>query len=1260
MNARNLISRGPIAGFGVWSLVVLSVGIAALLFMVQPAFAGKEYVPGGTFGEAGSGNGQFNEPNGIAVNDTAELTSPAGGDIYVVDSGNNRVERFNPTGTVFEGQFDGTGTFPNEKGAKAPQPLSAPQWIAIDNSGEVGDPAAEDVYVVDSGHKVLDRFSATGEYLGQLTGFCEAEAEAPPCSGSKLVAFGELFGVAVDSTGDLWVHESVEGPEGFSESRFHEFSDTGVFLRTLSNSRRARPSGLGFDSAGNLYTTGAPFPKVLKIEPATGNELEEFGELGEGATALAVAPSSNNVLVDLGSALVLYGPFGEPSEPPLQSFAGEGLSESHGLAASLAGNAFATQRTADSVARYDYVLLPTVTTDPATETTNTEATLNGEVNPEGEAIEDCRFEYGLAEAQPGHYEHTVACAQPPASITGTSPVAVSADVSGLRAGATYHFRLSASDANGTKAAADETFILFPTVADESSSGIASTEATVNVQINPGGLSSSYRVEYGTSIAYGSVTPEVSAGAGTEASSFQVHLTGLQPGTSYHARVVARNELGVTLGDDLTFATLAAGGPATSVLPDNRVYEDVSLSDGGDGEVFFPFTGHERLTHHQIGTGDPVRASANGNAVVYAAEPPPTGGSGSTGDGGGNVLMATRGANGWSPRDLMPPVTRRELYKGYSSDLSLAFLNVHEETLTSDAPPNCEVLYSQSTSDGAFHAAFTTTETPGKCGEPRFAGVSADHSSAVFESEARLTPEAIEGNMEGPETDTFNLYDSVGGHLYLVNVLPGGAPDVNAAVGGVTQGEEEFGGEFGGEASHSSPGYHHYGQAIAADGSRIVWTDLNTGDLYVRENPASPSARTVLVAAEAYFRGASSDGSKVLYTKGGDLYEYDVASEVTHDLAPGGSVLGVLGSSEDASIVYFVAEGVLAGNENANGEKAGAGQPNLYVRIGAEARFIATLSPEDNTMEGANTASKGPVDGDWRAGFNTRTAEVTPDGRSVVFTSRRSITGYDNQGGCRNPKLAPAGCPEVFTYDANANELICASCNPTGAPPTSATVARVADLKAIGGAFLPTPNTFEPSSTYQLRTISDDGSRVFFDTSEPLVPQDTDGVQDVYEWERAGSGTCREAKGCVYLLSGDLSHEEAVMVDASASGNDVFFTTRAQLAPQDENGLVDLYDARVDGGFPHVSTACTGTGCQGVPPAPPIFATPSSVTFRGTGNFPAAPVVKPVIKPLTRALKLAKALKACKKKPQKRRASCERQARRQYAPKSKSRSHKGGK
>jgi hypothetical protein len=191
-----------------------------------------------------------------------------------------------------------------------------------------------------------------------------------------------------------------------------------------------------------------------------------------------------------------------------------------------------------------------------------------------------------------------------------------------------------------------------------------------------------------------------------------------------------------------------------------------------------------------------------------------------------------------------------------------------------------------------------------------------------------------------------------------------------------------------------------------------------------------------------------------------------------------------------------------------------------------------------------------------------------------------------------------------------------------------------------------------------RWITDDGARVFFTTKQPLASQDGNGQVDVYEWVQEGTPSCPEASparrdgGCIFLLSGGTSPAPSVFAEATASGSDVFFATRAQLVKQDRDEKNDLYDARVDGGFPETSLACTGTGCQGVPPASPAFATPASATFNGVGNFlpPTPGKLRTPEKPLSKAQKLAKALKVCKThKANKKRRTCEKRARKRYGP-----------
>jgi hypothetical protein len=118
-----------------------------------------------------------------------------------------------------------------------------------------------------------------------------------------------------------------------------------------------------------------------------------------------------------------------------------------------------------------------------------------------------------------------------------------------------------------------------------------------------------------------------------------------------------------------------------------------------------------------------------------------------------------------------------------------------------------------------------------------------------------------------------------------------------------------------------------------------------------------------------------------------------------------------------------------------------------------------------------------------------------------------------------------------------------------------------------------------------RYLSEDGQRVFFDSSDALLPAASNGKQNVFEYEN----------GAIHLISSGSSDEDSTLADASANGDDVFFTTRAQLVPEDQDENSDMYDARVDGGFPVATSPapCTGEGCRGpvgASPAPLAIAT----------------------------------------------------------------------
>jgi hypothetical protein len=698
-----------------------------------------------------------------------------------------------------------------------------------------------------------------------------------------------------------------------------------------------------------------------------------------------------------------------------------------------------------------------------------------------------------------------------------------------------------------------------------------------------------------------------------------------------------------------FATPAVPGSSGPTLPDGRAYELVSTS-GNFGEPYQPAS---PLSWEEIGvqvSEHPFEAAEHGEAVTYVGEPPASGGTGETGPAEGNQWLATRTATGWTTQAITPALRNVEfpIYQAFAPDLSSGILQGGGgEPLSSEVATGCRSLYSRAMPTGEYRALFTASEVPGGgepgniCGHPLLAGASKGEADVIFQSEAALTEEAEaatevppgheahqELGLQSGEPCMFgcNLYDAREGHLHLVNVLEG-KPVPSANFGG-------YPGEHG---------FTDLSNAISEDGSRIFWTDTQAGEDFEHVFVLEDGTTNVQVsgAGPAEYWTASADGAVALYTEEGELWRFDTHTNTRERITPeGAGVLGVIGTNqtgENAAYIYLVAEGILAANENGDGQTAVAGEPNLYVIHGGTT-FIGTLSSFDNrtraTSEGILTG------GDWKAALGLRTAAVSPDGRHLVFQSLQRLTGYDNIILPNEEEVV-----EVFIYSAPDKELACASCDPTGAPPLLSV-----ERAGLRETRLPVSNQ---STTYMRRWMSTNGDRVFFDSEQPLVPQDANQVQDVYEWEREGTGGCtsenppRPDRGCVYLLSGGSSRGYSFLIDADASGNNVFLEHQGPLgqvqAPSDRN---ELYDVRVDGGFPEASLACAGAGCQNGPPAPPSFASPASIASSGSGNFPSTGPPKP--KPsLTRAQKLAKALKACRAKPRRKRAGCQREAQRRF-------------
>jgi len=1168
--------------------------VGVLVAFAPPSLAARGHKFASSFGAPCSatpcGTGQLKEPSGIAINEST-------GNVYVVDKGDSRVEYFSASGT-YRGQFNGSGAGLNEgklagsgglPNELATGEFSAPGAVAIDNvcalhkpqltesttpSCASLDPSNGDVYVADRGHNVVDKFTASGEYVGQIT--------ATPAG-----SFAPLYAVAVDSAGKVWTFETTAGGSTVADS----FSSTLVNQYVTSSKAL---SGLGLPEAGFAVDSDNNLYPVLNFLFKGTNVVAKFNSSGEPLNP-ALARDSGTV------------PYG---------------SEVLQVAIELSTNEA-------------YVSDSQTVTRLASDGTEVEAFKAATVRAGGIGV-NARTE-------------TIYVADVTADLVDIfGPAPPSA----------------------------------PTVESEAVSKVTAESAQLHADINPRGAPTEYAFEYGAcstpttcpTSAY-HVGPSVSLGGDFAVHAVVEELYG-QAHTVYHYRVAAHNDNGSVVGPEHTFMTQTSG--SGFALPDNRAWELVSPPSKHGAAI-------EPINEQGI-----IQAAASGDAITYntngstAAEP--------QGNANNVQVLSKRGATGWESYDLAIPhqsatghfAGEGYEYRYFSTDLSLAAVQpfgAFEPSLSSEA--SVQTAYLRQTECAASCYRPLVTSQPGHANVP---------PSTEFGAEGPCAA----GSICGPEF--------VGGTPDLSHVVLESSVGLTAGTSGGLY--EWANGQltFVGAKGNARPFY-----AISNDGSRVVFNGVfegQSGVLLMRdvvkgqtirldspEKGVNPSGNVA-----PRFQFASADGSTVYFTDeqrltsdsgategAPDLYECHIVEEAgtelcdltdvtpLHESEPA-DVVGVSGASEDGARIYFVANGVQG---SAAGAKPGscshltspAGATcNLYTAEAGHTELIAVLSGADRPDWQGLAASSSERD---RTGI---TARVSPNGQWFAFMSERPLTGYENRD-------AANGRPdeEVYLFHTTSG-VACASCNPTGARPTGVEYSKISTSNngLAGGdkqwqsqqwlaASVPGWTPYRLGvSLYQSRYLSDSG-RLFFNSSDALVPQDVNGTQDVYEYEPQGVGTCSESsptfgtssEGCVGLISSGGSAEESAFVDASETGSDVFFLTSAKLVAQDTDTSLDLYDAHecttsspclASPAAANEEPCNSSTSCAGPVSAQSALGAPASTLMTGAGNL--APVPVTITKPhvLTPAQKLSKALKACKRKANKhKREACEKQARRTYRP-----------
>jgi hypothetical protein len=950
------------------------------------------------FGPLGEVAGQINfSPTGMAVD-------KASGDIYVSDTNNERVDKFDQSGKFLLAWGWGVATGAEElqtcttscqrgrEEAGGAGAICLPNGVTVDN-----DPLSasyNDVYVVDFCGRRVEKFDSSGKFLLMFGGHVNK-------NGTNVCVAGEECQTGTEGTGDGEFSETfgkayiAVGPGGKvyvgDKARVQILEPSGAWKENISLSAlssEGKVTALAVNSVGDVFVKDEGVPGVRGFEPGGIEMAAKFDEGSELVESIAL-DASGDLFISENKAtfseackcdFVEYSPSGQQ----LASFGGHTLiSLTSSMAFDEALGELLVYGTDKETLEYGHdgvwafpVPPAGPLIEPRTETATPElrgaATLEATVNPEGNATE-VKFEY-VDEA------HFLASGY--ASATGTSPESIGSSFNdqpvvihlapkALVPGLKYHWRIVGHNSQGTATGADQAFEEIPPAYIEGpwATNVSASSATLAAKIDPLGANTTYRLEYGTSTSYGH-TFAGNVGEGMSFVLLSYHLQELQPNTSYHYRVLTSSEVGTVEGADHTFTTQLVGGTLT--LPDGRAWELVSPPNK-KGSLIQPF--YRSL----------IQAAADGSGIAYRSSEAI--GEGVVGKGWTSQILSTRASGGWRSQDISVPrsLTREgeqpemaqliSEYWLFSSDLSQGVVEPKGVVPPLSPEVSERTIYLRDNATGAYLPLVTPANVPAgtKLGEAEglainYLAATPDLSHVVLRSLEPLTPEATHGDLcphplepsscEKAEIEPNNLYEWSAGRLRLVDILPDGKPLQVATTSASLEGS----GALLGLESFTDA------SAMSSDGRWIVWMsislDRTSQQLYVRD---MVGGKTVQMGGRIpAFQTMSSDGSRVFFLEEGDLYAFDTTTGTQTDLTANhgagernaGVQNAVLGTSNDGSYVYFVAKGVLAAGAVANGD-------NLYVLHDSggvwTTTYVSTLSSEDSPdWQGRPPSCVGPL------------------------------------------------------------------------------------------------------------------------------------------------------------------------------------------------------------------------------------------------------------------------------------------------------------
>jgi sugar lactone lactonase YvrE len=1091
----------------------------------------------------------------------------AAGRLYAADQGNPGIYGFDASSPPV---FPLIGAFSPLAVATGFQP-----GLAVDNTG-LG--SAGNVYLASRATNLLYGFDSTGAPLGGSFPIDPATSPGGP-SGSP----SDLGGVAVDSAGNVWVANRAT-------KRILEYSSTGAYLSSLDVSARGIPNWIAFDGDDDIYVAlnfgEAGVWKYPAPGYGTSTRADADAPSSEEISGIAVDPSTHNLYVAGKSRIDEYDSAGSFLDEFATGIPAPGFStadelmnaEFGGLTVDPANHyVYASDRTNGKIRVFGPgVILPDLALERPSGLTDTTATLHAGVGTQTVALTDCHFEYvaeadfrltGFSDLSSGG---SVPCGSVPVDLEDH---AVSVPVSGLSPNTTYSFRLLAANAEGSATTPAQTFTsLGPPLAETTGSPVRSVAgAELLGRVDPSNSATSFHFEYGAEGPCDAnpcdSTEAVSAGSGGAYELAAARVSGLQPETTYHYRIVADNGTpgSPAFGEDMTVTTRASDAPLShGHFPgppgSDRAYEQVSLPDSG---------------------GNPVKAgvgfSDNGERAVYET----SGGNPSSPIGGfRSIFVGERSetaphTGAWKAVSVMP--ARGEL----------AGSNFNEPTGPSDL---------SSFAIGNFAVAATRIDvwqfSPEAPAKRLFQPVPPQKyfNWYVGSDDSTRTVAFLQGGTLDPAypsaTALGNLYDVSSGTPKLASLLPG-----NVVSSCELKGLENT------EGRNSR-------NWISADGKLLFFHSCD--NLYMREfeaeqtklvsgpplsGPQCPAVlikstpgaaffwtQTRLVAEDTVPAGCIGESTD------GDIYRYDTASgaeDCVTCLVAGLDADALRGSTstatgpaeatavaENGSRVYFQSPHRLAAGAPSSG-----GLYRVDVATG-DARWIAG---------GDGTAGDVP----------SNATAINRDGAVIVF--RAEAPGLDPLGeGSDN-----GGHLQYYRYDDRDRSLVCVSCPPDGSA-------------AAGDVPREMLSSF-PEVGANTTPLADDGSFAFR-TTEALTgaDQNTTGVgqdsvsgTDLYEWR----------DGKLLLVTDGLtdwpSSEPPILNAISPSGRDVFFTVAAQYTHDALDAYNRLYDARIGGGFefPPPPKPCPLEVCQGTPKGAPEEQPSGTANFAGPGNLAGATEAK---------------------------------------------------